>query len=402
LFKKVTAFAVMFFALSLAFHARGLSAKAYAVVDQVSGRLLCGQNTDMRLPMASTTKIMTGLIACESGKLDSVVTVPPDALRVEGSSVGLLPGERLTLRELVYGLLLESGNDAANAVALELGGSITGFADKMNARAQQLGLTNTHFMNPSGLDADGHYTTACDLARLGADAMKNADFAKIAGTKTIKISYNGRQNGRTLVNHNRLLGSVDGITGIKTGHTKKCGRSLVSSATRGGISLVIATLNDPDDWNDHKQLFDSEFKVLKNHTLLTGPLDISAKVVGGLCDTIQADYDKNISAALTDSESGGVTMEIDIPDFIYAPVKQGQIIGKLVFKVNGQTVAQTDLKASKGTPAVRFRAKGAKGGSGVASMMIVILAVAAGAFWGIKRFYGKGTNIKLVRKLKEK
>jgi len=400
LLKKASAFILLFAALSFAFSARAVSAKAYALVDQASGRLICGQNTDLKLPMASTTKIMTALIACESGKLDMTFTVDPDAVRVEGSSMGLLPGERITLRELVYGLLLESGNDAANAIAYELGGSIPGFADMMNKRAKQLGLSNTHFINPSGLDASGHYTTALDLARLGAYAMKNPDFARISGTKKMCISYNGIKNGRTLYNHNKLLSSVDGINGIKTGFTKKSGRCLVSSATRGGVSLVVATLDDPDDWDDHEQFLDYGFKLLKCHALLNGPLNISAKVVGGTVGTIKAEYDVSVSAALSDSEAGGVTMEIDMPGFIYAPVKKGQKIGELVFKVNGQAVAVSPLTAAQGITAQCAGADA--GGRGFINSVIILVAGVA-VFFIINRFFGsRKAALGIVRRLKEK
>ena len=390
----------MLAALSLPLSVCAVSAKAYAMVDGASGRLICGQNTDTKLPMASTTKIMTALIACESGELDKSFCVSPEAIRVEGSSMGLLPNEHITLRELVYGLLLESGNDAANAIAYDLGGSIQGFAAMMNKKAAQLGLHNTHFENPSGLDATGHYTTALDLARLGADAMKNPDFAKIAGTKSIRISYNGTKNGRCLYNHNRLLASVDGVNGIKTGFTKKSGRCLVTSAERNGVSLVIATLDAPDDWNDHKQLFDYGFGLLKSYPLLAGPLNISAKVVGGTANTVGTVYDADVSAALTENEISGVKMEIDLPGFVYAPVRKGAKLGSLVFRVNGETVAETPLTAAADVPSAH--AVSVRAGKGAAGTVAILLAGGAG-FWLVNRRFGaqKGA-LRVIRKLKEK
>jgi D-alanyl-D-alanine carboxypeptidase len=184
--------------------------------------------------MASTTKIMTGLLACESGRLDETFTVPAEALKVEGSSMGLVAGEKLTLRELTYGLLLESGNDAAGAIACLMDGSIPAFAERMNRRAGELSLTGTHFANPSGLDDAAHYTTALDLARLGAVAMKNAEFSAIVSTYTARVPYNGIQSGRLLCNHNELLNLYEGTIGIKTGYTRRSGRCLVSCAVRNG------------------------------------------------------------------------------------------------------------------------------------------------------------------------
>ena len=205
--------------------AGAVSAKAYALVEAETGRLITGANVSERLPMASTTKIMTGLLACESGRLDEEFVVPEEPLRVEGSSMGLVPGERITLRDLVYGLMLESGNDAANTIAYLLEGSIEAFAEKMNEKAENLGLENTHFDNPSGLDGPTHYTTALDLARLGAHAMQNEDFADIVSTWEKRVPYNGIQNGRRLVNHNALL-AVRGDPRHQNGLYEESGRRL--------------------------------------------------------------------------------------------------------------------------------------------------------------------------------
>lgn len=328
------------------FRAAAVSARSYALVEQTTGRMIAGGNTDTRLPMASTTKIMTGLLACESGRLDQTVTVPPEALSVEGSSMGLVPDEQLTLRTLVYGLMLESGNDAANAIAMLLGGSIDGFAAQMNQKAEALHLDNTHFANPSGLGADGHYTTALDLARLGAYAMSNPDFAQIVSTKRITVSYNGIRNGRTLVNHNRLLGTYDGEIGIKTGFTKKSGRCLVSCAKRGGVELVLATLDDPDDWRDHTALLDEGFSMLQSRSLLSAPVERSIRVTGGVRKFVTVRSDAAVSAALRSDEAGRVAMRVNLPGKVAAPVKAGQKIGELVFTLDGKAIARSPLLAS--------------------------------------------------------
>ncbi|AVQ96675.1 D-alanyl-D-alanine carboxypeptidase family protein [Ethanoligenens harbinense] len=325
--------------------AAAVSARAYALVEQTTGRVIAGADMGERLPMASTTKIMTGLLACESGELDKTFTVPPEALTVEGSSMGLQPDESITLRALVYGLLLESGNDAANSIAMLLGGSVEGFAAQMNAKARALHLNDTHFANPSGLGADGHYTTALDLARLGAYAMKNPDFAQIVGTRRATVSYNGIANARTLINHNRLLGSYDGEIGIKTGFTKKSGRCLVSCARRGGVTLVLATLNDPDDWRDHAALLDQGFSELQARPLLAAPVERRVRVTDGARDTVAVRCDPAVSAALRAEETGQVAMQVRLPGKVEAPVRAGQKIGELRFTLDGAEIAHGDLLA---------------------------------------------------------
>lgn len=321
------------------------SARGYALIELNTGRMLAGQNIYTRLPMASTTKIMTGLLACESKKFDNVYTVPAEAIRVEGSSMGLRAGEKITLRDLTYGLLLESGNDAANVIAYCLDGSIPAFAKRMNNRAAELGLKNTHFANPSGLDNEAHYTTALDLARLGAYAMQNKDFAKIASTYTAKITYDGNPDGRTLYNHNALLKTYEGTIGIKTGFTKRSGRCLVSCARRNGITLVAATLHGYDDWNDHKALLNYGFSVLKNTNLFTSYPDITSNVVGGTADKVNCSYSTDVTAGLKSDELSRVEMQINMPKFAYAPVKQGQKMGELIFTLDGKTLNKTDILA---------------------------------------------------------
>ena len=210
--------------------------------------------------MASTTKIMTGLLACESGKLDKTVKVSPFASGTEGSSLWLKIGEKLTLEELTYGLMLKSGNDAAVAIAEYLGGSVDAFALLMNKRAREIGAVNTNFKNPHGLDSDGHYTTAYDLALIAREAMKNDTFRKIVSTKTYSIPMEGEKWDRALKNHNKLLWNYDGCNGIKTGYTKRCGRCLVSCAKRDEEELICVTLSAPNDWKDHTYLLNYGFE----------------------------------------------------------------------------------------------------------------------------------------------
>lgn len=319
------------------------------MVEQNSGRLVAGADVSERLPMASTTKIMTALLAVESGRLDETITVPAEAVNVEGTSMGLRPEERITLRAVVYGLMLRSGNDAANTIAMVLDGSLESFAARMNRRAARLGLQDTHFMNPSGLDAAGHYTTALDLARLGAAAMNNADFRQIVGTKRIRVSYDGIPNGRVLTNHNRLLGTLDGVNGIKTGYTKKALRCLVTSATRDGVTLVLATLNDPNDWDDHTALLAEGFDRLHARQL---PVSVPSAlaVVGGTSARVAVEAPESLTAALQDGEAARAQVEIDLPRFVYAPVRKGQRLGEAVCRVDGVKAASTPLYAAGEVP----------------------------------------------------
>ena len=239
-----------------------LSARAAVLIDGKSGKVLFEKNKDERLPMASTTKIMTGLLACESKKMKKVVTVSPVASGTEGSSLWLEPGEKQTLENLTYGLMLRSGNDAAVAIAEYLGGSTEAFALMMNERAKKIGVQNTGFQNPNGLDAEGHFTTAYDLALISREAMKNKKFRKIVSTKSKTIPWESSEWDRSLTNHNKMLWRYEGCNGIKTGFTKKSGRCLVTSAKRGKTELICVTLNAPDDWNDHTKMLDYGFETL--------------------------------------------------------------------------------------------------------------------------------------------
>lgn len=243
-------------------HAAGLrlSAKCAVLLDAKTGRALYEKDADRRALIASTTKIMTGLLVCEQPDLDRVVTVPDCAVGVEGSSMYLKKGEQLTLRELLYGMMLHSGNDAALALAVSVAGGEAAFVYQMNLRAQTLGLADTHFANPHGLDSGENYSTARDLARLTQQALENETFRAVVSTKTIECA------GRTLTNHNKLLWRYDGCIGVKTGYTQHAGRILVSAAERGGERLIAVTIADPDDWRDHAALLDYGFATLARPT----------------------------------------------------------------------------------------------------------------------------------------
>lgn len=235
------------------------SAQAATVIDVSSGRILYEKNADQKLPIASLTKIMTAIVAIEEGDLTEHVKASRNAVRTEGSSIYLRRGEELTLEDLLYGLMLRSGNDAAVAIAEHVGGSVEGFAFLMNEKANYIGLTSTHFVNPHGLDHRNHYSTARDLAILTAYALKDPTFQKIVSTQVKTAPLEGYDWDRKWFNKNKMLRMYDGADGVKTGYTKIAKRCLVSSATRDGRQIAVVVINDGNDWNDSARLLDYGF-----------------------------------------------------------------------------------------------------------------------------------------------
>ena len=236
-----------------------LSAESAILMDASDGSVLYEKNAHARKGMASTTKIMTALVAAQSMPLDKNILIPKEAVGIEGSSVYLTEGESLTVRQLLYALLLSSANDAATALAIASAGSVESFAEKMNLFAKELGLSDTHFINPHGLYHEDHYTTAFELALITAAALRNTTVKEIVSTYKTDIPLGNEKKGRLLVNHNKLLKLYEGAIGVKTGFTKKTGRCLVSAAERDGLTLIAVTLNAPDDWNDHIKMLDHGF-----------------------------------------------------------------------------------------------------------------------------------------------
>ena len=291
-----------------------------------------------RLPMASTTKIMTCLLACECLDPDSVVTVPKETTGVEGSSIYLEAGEKLTVRELLYGLMLRSGNDAANTISYAVSGSTDEFVRLMNLKAASLGLDDTHFANPSGLPANDHYTTARDLAFLASYALKNELFASVVSQKSAVIS----DGKRYLSNRNKLLFTYRGMTGVKTGYTPEAGKCLVTSASRDGVCLVAVTLNDGNEWNDHTSLLDYGFASYES--VVIPPINASCSVIGGEKDFVPlSSTEYRITLPLGEGYS------IDVPQNItmYAPVKQNDIAAYAVITCRGDTVGYIPLCAEE-------------------------------------------------------
>ncbi|MBQ4604298.1 MAG: D-alanyl-D-alanine carboxypeptidase, partial [Clostridia bacterium] len=259
----------------------GVSAESAVLMCADNGEILFSRNADRQLSMASTTKIMTSLIALESAVPEKEIVVTKEMVSVEGTSMGLVPGDSVSMKELVYGMLLQSGNDAANTVAYVLGGGQEGFATLMNERAAEIGMKNTNFVTASGLDDENHYSTAFDMSLLACECIDNPEFLDICSQKKVKLTYGNPPYARTLTNHNKLLWKYSDTIGIKTGFTKKSGRCLVSAAKRNGVTLVAVTLNAPDDWNDHISMFEYGFSKCKGALLSCDFSNISVKVTGG-------------------------------------------------------------------------------------------------------------------------
>ena len=296
--------------VSLAF-----SAQAAALVDAGSQTLLVGINEDMRLPMASTTKIMTALVALEQKAPTELCRISKHAAEIEGSSVYLRAGACYTLEELLYGLLLRSGNDAATAIAECVAGSEESFVGLMNQKAESMGLENTHFDNPTGLDGETHYTTALELAQITAEALKNPFFRTVFGTEAYSVAQERGHESALWQNKHRLLLSRSDVLGGKTGYTKASGRSLVTAANRGGLTLIAVTLNDPDDWKDHEALLDygfSEFERVKLSDLID-PIEIP--IAGG--GRITACVIENTAITLHRGETNQLSFFYRIPRFVY-------------------------------------------------------------------------------------
>jgi D-alanyl-D-alanine carboxypeptidase/D-alanyl-D-alanine carboxypeptidase (penicillin-binding protein 5/6) len=329
-----------------------ISAKAAVLIDADSGRVLFEKNKDEKRPMASTTKIMTTLLLLESGDLDAEFTVDPVAIQTEGSSMGLREGDIVSKRDLAYGMMLPSGNDAANETAYLLGGDLSGFAKMMNDRAALLGLSSTHFVTPSGLHSPNHYSTAYDMAMLTRAAMQREDFREIAATESIKIDYGNPPYGRWLSNSNKLLALYDYCTGVKTGFTDEAGRCLISSASKNGVNLIAVTLFAPDDWNDHIKMFDYGFAATHNKTLYVDIGEPTVNVAGGTSDAVSLKL-KNLPELL--EIDGEIQPQIDckilVPGYVFAPVAKGETVGKAQFLTDGKVFDTVDLIAEKDIPA---------------------------------------------------
>ena len=347
--KVVILFTVIIFSIIFPVPTAAMSTSAQSAV-LINADTLCviySYNMNERLPMASTTKIMTGLLLAEENTPEKEITVTEEMVRVEGSSMGLLAGDTVNYNDLLYGLMLASGNDAANTVALSLCDSLESFAEKMNSKAKLLGLKNTNFVTPSGLDDEKHYSTAYDMACLTAYALKNEAFFNVVSSKSAKLCYGNPPYYRTLTNHNKLLKMYDGAVGVKTGFTKRSGRCLVSAAKRGNITLIAVTLNDKNDWQDHINLLNYGFENSREETvdlILPNKLKVLNR------------EDQHIKIAARAvicplSCNDKITYEINLPNFVFAPINKGEIVGSANIYCNGKLLSTTAIFAENSVKA---------------------------------------------------
>lgn len=319
-----------------------VSAQSAIVIDAASKRVLFEKDAYSKRGMASTTKIMTALIALESLSMDDTVVASPFAAGTEGSSIWLSPGEKMSVHDLLYGLMLASGNDAATALAEHTAGSVDAFTVLMNRRAKLLGAYNTNFTNPHGLPDEKHYTTAYDLAIISKHAMDNPVFAEIVATKNKTISWEGAEWDRSLSNHNKLLKRYEYAIGIKTGFTKKDGRCLVSAAEKDGVRLIAVTLSAPDDWNDHINMLDYCFDKYKSFTVCKAG-DSAGDFVNEDADDIKMTFEKDFITAVSGGEEDKIRTEKSFN--VTYPVEKGQVVGKCDIYYSDEHIGSVNLIA---------------------------------------------------------
>lgn len=325
-------------------NAPGTNAAGAVLMEASTKKVLYEKNAHDKMPMASTTKIMTALVAIENGDLDSTVTVSKNASGVEGSSIWLGVGEKMTLKELLYGLMLASGNDAAVAIAEHVGGSVEWFIEMMNNKAKEIGANDTHFVTPNGLHDDNHYTTAYDLALISCVAMENPQFQEIVNTQYKELPWEGHDYNRVVKNKNKILWQYEGGNGVKTGYTKKAGRCLSAAAKRDGIQLVAVVLNDYDMFADCMSLLDYGFDNYQNYDIIEkGQYLGKTAVKDGMIGSIDSKAPDSLSLPLSEEEYAQIQTEIHVEEQVEAPVKQGDVLGSITVRLGDEVIYQTDV-----------------------------------------------------------
>lgn len=324
-----------------------LSAKSSVLINADTFEILRSDNAHKRMSMASTTKLMTALILAEQRTPYKIITVTNEMVTVEGSSMGLLAGDSVTYYDLLVGMMLSSGNDAANTAAISVAGSIEKFAELMNKKAAELGMVNTNFVTPSGLDSDNHYSTAYDMALLGAAVLKNDVLREIVSAESLTVTFGNPPYRRRLYNHNKLLNQYEYCIGLKTGFTKKSGRCLVSAAKKNDATVVAVTLNAPDDWNDHKKLLEFGLSKVNAKDLTYDFDDDTMPVVGGFPSRIRIEAEHYLCGC-TENTEVNMTVELNLLPFVYAPVTPGQTVGSVNYYCNGTLIHKSDVYSLAG------------------------------------------------------
>ena len=329
--------------------AYALSAQNAIVTDADTGRILFEHNAHHKKSIASTTKIMTAIVVLENCNLEDVVTVSYTAATTEGSSMYLKANEKITVENLLYGLMLNSGNDAAKALAEHTSGSVEKFATLMNKKAKEIDMKNSSFANPHGLDNENHYSTAYDMALLTKYAMENDKFREIVGTKQKIIKEHEIEKYKYLTNHNKLLSMYEWCKGVKTGFTKKSGRCLVSYAEKNGVKLITITLNASDDWNDHISLYNEKFSMYKSYKLInTNDFICSVNVENAETNTLKLYNCKAINLTLNEEEYKNLKIKYNYPKSVKAPVYINQVIGTTEILLNGNVIASSPIISKTG------------------------------------------------------
>ena len=325
-----------------------IGAKAAVLIDCLTGRIVMEKNANERHYPASITKIMTATIALEKGRLDDIITVNEEIANTEGSSIYLEVGEKISLENLLYGMMLQSGNDATIATAKHISGSVAEFAKLMNKKAAELGCTNTHFVNPNGLPDDDHYSTPLDMARITANAYRTPLFVKIVSTQKYSFFNNIRNQQQDLFNENKMLWRYEGCYGVKSGYTDKAGHCLVVGAHRNGIQLIAVVMDADEKWDDTAKMLDYGFSVLHPVTLFNKGKQFGlVKLKNGehRTDTALLAEDIVLPQLIDESDSKKITWKTDLPLYINAPVRAGQKLGDLKIYYEDKLIANVPLVA---------------------------------------------------------
>lgn len=323
-----------------------VSAQTYVLYCVNDGKIYCANNENKKMKPASTTKIITSLIALEYANANNKNVEFTKEMLAEGSSMYLGIGDEVKLSDLAAGMMMASGNDAANATAISISGSFEKFAELMNTKAKQIGMKNTHFVTPSGLDDENHYSTAYDMSLLMAYALENEDFAKLTAQKSATVDFIKPNDKRTTyANHNRLLSLYSNCVGGKTGYTMAAGRCLVSAATKDGLTFVCTTMNDRNDWNDHIALYEYAFENYACIDCDDSEFYIDVPCVGGDKDVVTLVGAKGESKVVPSKDKNNVKKYIYVKNFYYAPFNSGDELGKIEYILNGKVVAKIPLTA---------------------------------------------------------
>lgn len=331
-----------------------VSAQSAILMTADTGTVFFEKDSREQLPMASTTKIMTALLTLEEAERlgDPVVEITEEMVAVEGSSMELMAGDKISLSGLAAGMLLASGNDAANAAAIYLAGSLEKFVEKMNQRAMEIGMENTHFVTPSGLDGEsddglGHYSTAYDMALLAREALNNQAFRELCSSSSYRVKFAEPVKEVAYTNHNKLLAQYEDCIGVKTGYTKQAGRCLVSAAERDGTALIAVTLNAPDDWKDHTLLLDYGFSQMESYSLMGGDVQGRVPVVGSEQQTISFYGQNGGTVSIPKGTAGEVSRQVYLAPFLYAPVKIGDTVGEVRWYLNETLLGSAPIFAGE-------------------------------------------------------